>query len=126
MEPPFTIATDVERKFVRVTMRGLWTDAIVEAYDKAISATADRMAAAGCPRHELLALVDARAAGAQTGGLITAYRERFGVPTRQPRRLATLVSSALLKRQVERIAIPNQRIFDDEADAMAWLISPGD
>ncbi|WP_375428578.1 hypothetical protein [uncultured Sphingomonas sp.] len=122
----FIITTDPAKKLVHVVMKGFWISETVFAYDREIRAAADRMAAAGHPRHELLALVDAREAGVQTGELIFAYRERFGAPARQPRRVATIVSSALFKRQVERIAIPNQRIFDNEVDAMRWLLSPDD
>ena len=60
---------------------------------------------------------------AQTQDAVNSFRERFGDNRLAPRRLATLVSSALFKRQAERIGMGNQRMFTDEAEALAWLLS---
>ena len=124
--PGFTIETDPARRLIRVTMRGFWDEATVAAYDKEIQiAGAATMAAARCARHELLALVDARELAPQSQELLAKFRDRFLAPERQPKRNATLVSSALLKRQAERIAPPNQRIFEGEREheAMEWLLA---
>ena len=123
---PFEITTDPARCLLRVTMRGLWDVHTVEAYRRAALAAATNLIASGCDSGTILALVDAREAGAQQQDVVTAYRERMAGDDLAPRRLATIVSSALLKRQVERIAVPNQRLFTDEAEALAWLLDPAD
>ena len=122
----FEITTDPARYLFRVTMRGLWDLETIEAYRSAAHEAVERMIAAGCEHGSIVALVDAREGGPQQQSIVDAYRERLGGEDMTPRRLATLVSSALLKRQVERIAVPNQRLFTDEAAAMAWLLDPSD
>ena len=122
-DDPFVISADPARKLLRVTLQGFWDASTIEAYDKAIAAAGAHMAAAGCPLDQLLALVDTRGASAQSQDLIARYKDRFQDPRRHPHRLATVVSSALLKRQVERIGLPNQRIFADERDALEWVMS---
>ena len=122
----FDIAADVPRRLLQITARGLWDVDTVKAYKAALLAVIERMLAAGCPNGEMVALFDAREGGPQSQDVIAAFRAQLGQPDLVPRRLATLVGSALLKRQVERIAIPNQRVFTDEAEALAWLLSPPD
>ena len=118
----FEIAIDPERRLLRVTMRGLWDLDTIEDYRRAALAAASSMIASGCSSGAILALVDVRDGGAQQQDVVVAFRERMGGGDLAPRRLATLVTSALLKRQVERIAVPNQRLFTDESEAMAWLL----
>ncbi|QBM76582.1 hypothetical protein E2E30_12975 [Sphingomonas sp. AAP5] len=120
----FDINTDAARNLLRVTMRGHWTLDTVEAYKKAVLSAVSGMLAAGCRRGDVLAFVDARDLSAQSQDAVADYKASMDRDGLLPRRLATLVSSALFKRQVERIAIPNQRLFSDEASALAWLTSP--
>ena len=120
-DDPFTIATDAGRCLLRIAMRGSWTIDTVEGYRRAVLRAAEGMIAAGCAQDGILALVDARQGDVMQQDVVAAYRDRLSSDNLAPRRLATLVSSSLLKRQVERIAVPNQRLFTDESDAMAWL-----
>ena len=122
-DPSFAFACDPANKLLRVTMRGFWDGRTVARYDAAAVEAGKAMIAAGGPLSELLVLLDAREMGAQARHAITDYKDRFASPGRAPRRNATLVSSALFRRQVERIAMPNQRIFEDEAEALSWLRS---
>ena len=122
----FEITSDPARCFLRVTMRGNWDVETVEEYRQAVLATVTRMLAAGCASGAFLALVDARETGAQQQAVVAAYKDRLNTDGLSPRRLATLVSSALLKRLVERIAVANQRLFTDEAEALAWLFAPSE
>lgn len=118
---PFEIVAEPASKTMRITVRGFWETATLASYDTEVTKAAERMYAGGCRREEILVLFDARDASTQTQDLIASFKERFAAPDRQPRRIATLLSSALFKRQVERIAVPNQQIFDDETDALTWL-----
>lgn len=93
-------------------------------YDAKITRVASGMVASGCSLRDMVALTDVRDLSAQSQNLVAAYNKRFAAPERQPRRCATIVTSALFKRQVERIARPNQRIFGDEDEAMRWLFDP--
>ncbi|WP_174284824.1 hypothetical protein [Sphingomonas bacterium] len=122
----FDIATDAGRNFLTVSMRGHWTTETVNAYRKAVIAAVSGMLAAGTQRGDLLTLVDARDLNAQSQTVVADYKASMDRDGLVPRRLATLVSSALLKRQVDRIAIPNQRVFTEKTEAMAWLFAPAD
>ena len=122
--PGFTIDTDVGRRLIKIVMRGFWDEATIAAYDKALRvAGAQLMTDARCAVGDLIALVDARDLGAQSQNLLTEFKSRFDPPERRPRRTATLVSSALLKRQVERISPDSQRVFGSEREAMEWLLA---
>ncbi|MEG3143124.1 hypothetical protein U1839_00535 [Sphingomonas sp. RT2P30] len=121
--PQFEIIKESEHGLLRIVMRGHWDVAMVSQYKAALVEAVNAMIAAGCESGSLVALVDAREQGAQSQDVIADYKERLGGGDLAPRRLATLVSSALFKRQVERIAIGNQRLFTDEAEAIAWLLS---
>ena len=68
----------------------------------------------------VLPLADARQGGAQSQEVVAARRDEPATVAFTPRRLVTVVSSALLKRKVGRIGVANRRLFD-EADAMTWL-----
>lgn len=120
----FDIRIDAAQCLLRITLRGLWQADDVHAYRAALAEVSATLRAAGCPRGETIVLVDARANGPQSQDVITSYRSTMGGQDMAVRRLATLVTSALFKRQVERIAISNQQLFTDEADALAWLLSP--
>ena len=123
----FQIAIEPQKRLMRITLQGMWTVETVEAYRQAVIEAGTKMATLGCPVDEILALVDARAGGPQSQEVVAAWRDRIEAHgLAAPRRLASVVSSALLKRQVERIAVPNQRLFTEEAEALAWLLSPVD
>ena len=126
MTDHYDITIDPQRQLVIVTMRGHWDVETVRAYKRDILAAVDRLRSAGCAADQIIALVDIRDGGAQSQDVIAAYKDDLSEPDLMPRRLATLVSSALFRRQVERIAIPNQRLFTDEAEAFAWLLSTDD
>lgn len=121
-EANFTITMEPNKRLLQISMRGYWNEATLSAYDSKVREAAARMEAAGCPRNVILALVDTRGANVQSQQLLAEYRERFSQADRQPARLATVVSSMLFKLQVERVALPNQRIFHDHDVALDWLL----
>ncbi len=124
-EDRFRIVADPARKLLRIALLGHWDVAAVSRYKAALGNALATMRAAGCARGSVSALVDIRAAGPQSQDVVAAWSHELDTAAFSPRRLATLVTSALLKRQVDRIAIPNQRLFDNEDEAMAWLMSDG-
>ncbi|MGY2736978.1 hypothetical protein [Sphingomonas sp. UYP23] len=119
----FDIAIDAGRNLLHVTMRGHWTAETVDCYEQAVVAAVTEMLSAGCRHGNLLALVDARDLSAQSQDVIAEFKASMHREEMLPRRLATVLSSALFKRQVERIAIPNQRLFVEESEALRWLLS---
>ena len=122
-EANFTITMEPEKRLLRISIRGYWDETIVNAYDDKIREAGALMVSAGCPRNRILTLVDARGANVQSQELLEEYRKRFNQAYRQPERSATVVSSVLFKLQVERVALPNQRIFQDLDGALEWLLT---
>lgn len=117
----FRIAIDPSEHLLRITLRGHWDLTAVTRYRAALADAVASMRAAGCAPGSIAALVDAREGGPQSQEVVAAWREQLATTVFVPRRLATIVSSALLKRQVDRIGVANQKLFDNEADAVAWL-----
>ena len=125
-EEKFRIIADPKRHLLRIALMGHWEVADVLRYKAALGDAVQGMRTQGCPPGSIAAMVDTRLGGVQSQDVVAAWQKELGTVTPPPRRLATIVSSALLKRQVDRIAIANQRLFDNEDDAMAWLLSSED
>ena len=123
MAEKFDIVIEPQRGLLRIVMRGHWDVETVREYKAAVLGAVGKLRSAGCAPGDVVALVDIRDAGAQSQDVIGAYKDDWQDPGLIPRRLATVVTSALFKRQVERIAIPNQRFFTDEVEALSWLLS---
>ena len=123
ISPDFEIRTDPARKMMRIVLRGFWDEDTIARYDQALNKAGQEMTATGCALQDLLVFVDARALKTQARDLIASYQSRFGAADRQPRRIATITSNALQKLQAQRVAFANQRIFEDERQAMEWLLS---
>ncbi|WP_242140917.1 hypothetical protein [Sphingomonas sp. TREG-RG-20F-R18-01] len=119
----FDITTDASRSLLHVTMRGHWMTETVDRYEQAVGVAVAGILSAGCQRGSLLALVDARELNAQSQNVVAEFKARMHHGGLLPRRLATVLSSTLFKRQVERIAIPNQCLFVGDSDALSWLLS---
>lgn len=119
----FTITPVPANGMLRIVMRGHWTLDTVDEYKRAMLAAAGKLVAAGCKPDDIIALCDTREHGPQSQDVVARFKQMLGGDGFAPRRLATVTSSALLKRQVERIAVANQRLFTDEAEALAWLLS---
>lgn len=119
----FEIEPDPSQRLMRTTRRGHRGLGTVQAYQAALPEGGARMLAAGCTQGRMVALVDARAGGAQSQDVIAAYKADLG-DEMATRRAATLVTSALFNRQVKRIGISNQQLFTDEAEALTRLLSP--
>lgn len=122
----FEVSADTARGLLRITLRGLWNADDVRRYRSLLARMSEQLRAAGCPRGNTIVLVDARALGPQSQDMVAHYKASMGGDDMAVRRLATIVTSALFRRQVERIAIANQRVFNDESGALAWLLSSED
>lgn len=117
----FAISKDSAHCLLRIRMLGLWMIDTVEDYRRAVVRAAAGMAAAGYAQDDIPVLVDARHGNVMQQDGLPAYRDRTNADNLVPKRLATSVSSALLERQVERIAAPNRRLFAAEGEVSAWL-----
>ena len=122
-EPPFAIDIDVAQRFVRLTLVGMWTLAIVDAYVDALTQAFKDAATAGAAPGALRTLVDLRRHGIQQRDVAQEIEARLAQGAAQVQRLAVLVSgSALHAMQARRAgSLIQARVFVDEGEALAWL-----
>lgn len=119
----FDITYDAANELLRVTLRGNWELQTVRDYKAALKGFLDEIYSDNRPRGNALVLVDTREGGAQSQEVIAYYQQELGGGSFTPRRLATVVTSVLFKRQIERIGAENQQLFTDERAALYWLLS---
>ena len=124
MSGEYSITLHVARRHVEIVFTGLWSIETVDAYRREREATAAALAARGCPLATCTVLVDARGLIAQPLDSIAAFGRHIAGSPDQPRRSALIVASALFRMQNDRMAIPNQRVFEDRTAAMTWLTEP--
>lgn len=123
----FEISIDPSRKLLIVTFRGHWTVATTDSYAAARKVALADMAARGCQSGDLLILLDRREQGPQGQDVVARLQDIAAENNRHARRIAVLVSSALHKRQIDRINSDGQaHLFDSEPEALAWLMGATD
>lgn len=124
-EPAFTIDINIPQRFVRLTLVGMWTRSIVDAYVDALTRAVGEAAALGAARHALRILVDLRRHGIQQRDVAAEIESRLAQGAAQAERLAVLVSgSALHAMQARRAgSLIQARVFVDESEALAWLMA---
>ncbi|WP_010188665.1 hypothetical protein [Sphingomonas sp. PAMC 26605] len=119
----FDITIDAGRSLLPVTMRGQRTTETVDRYEQTVGVAVARLLSAGCRCGNLFVLADVRELNAQSQNVIADFKTRMHYEGLLPRRPLTQLSSTSFNRQLQRIAIPNQRLFVDESDAISWPLS---
>ncbi|MBB5714134.1 STAS/SEC14 domain-containing protein [Sphingomonas aerophila] len=111
---------DTQLRFLRITLRGFWTEAVLDRYEPIL---AQQMRANKLLGGETSILVDTRELQIQS--LAVAERQQAQLAELKPfhaTRCALLVPGALAKMQASRIGSPvDHKVFSDEDSAMAWL-----
>lgn len=121
-EKKIALQIDLERKILRVVCAGFWTVADVHDYDLRQRAALREMALQGCPGRQTSVLIDTTQQGAQAPEVIAELSNLLSSGTQETKRVAVVVSSALLARQSGRSG-PEHGVFYNEGEAMAWLLS---
>jgi hypothetical protein len=122
-DPLFLIEPDSARKLLRITQTGNWTMETVQRYAAALSdAVRHMMLVDGVKHGELITLIDMTSKGVLPREVADALG-RMVRPDSPSRRIAFVTSGALHRLQARRlVSDPRVRIFDREADALAWLM----
>ena len=122
-DPSFTIRIDAPRKYVEICLLGLWDDATAKRFDRELRRLLPALSAGGCPIGEQNTLFDSTGYAVQAQDVSTRLAGMAADTSIGSRRIAVLVSSTLSKLQTRRVA-PGYGVFDDRAEAMAWLFEP--
>lgn len=117
---PFVIEADASRHLLKITLRGSWDRLTVDQYREALLDAEKSMAPAG----DVLILIDARELHVQQQDVAERYKQIAIHKRFPPRKLAMIMSSALVTLQVRRIGSGRQRFFECEEDAKDWLFAP--
>ena len=118
----FTLRPDPARRMLEIVLDGRWTPETVEAYRVARAEVMRVLQRAGVALADLRVFVDARSLSAQSLEAVAAFGSMVAPSDLQPGRSALVLTSALVKLQIKRIAMPGQRLFSDEQKARAWLV----
>jgi hypothetical protein len=113
------------RKLLRIKFHGHWDLDTVDEYIMAREMAFSAMAAEGCPVRELLVLIDCSEQSAQSQDVVTKLQSMAMENKQRPRRFAVVVTSALYRRQLGRIAVPGvAEVFTSPEEALDWLSQP--
>lgn len=122
-DPDFTIQVDPARKYVEIVMRGYWGDATMRRFAGELRRLPPILAAGGCKIGEQNTLFDTTGYAVQSQEVLAQLGMLAADPSIGSRRIAVLVSSALITLQTRRIA-PGYGVFSDRDAALAWLFEP--
>ena len=122
-DPAFTIRIDAPRKYVEISMVGLWDDATAQRFERELRGLLPALPQGGCPIGEQITLFDTTDFPVQPQDVSTRLAGMAADRSIGSRRIAVLVSSTLSKLQTRRIA-PGYGVFDDREEAMRWLFEP--
>lgn len=119
----FSIEVDVARDLVRIQMAGFFSREDVTTF---IRARAAEHAKLRCGPNRHLTLNDIREMKIQPREAVDAFQEMMADPACHSRRLAFVTAPTLARAQLVRALAGRQaRLFQDPAEAEAWLLADG-
>ena len=123
MSASFSVTADPAGDLIRIRMAGFFTPENIAAFEEERS-RAHALLRCGPNRH--LTLNDVRELSIQPQDAVAAFQQMLADPAYRSRRLAFIVAPTLARGQLERALAgrPNTRLFEDAAEAEAWLLSP--
>ncbi|WP_293884058.1 hypothetical protein [Sphingomonas sp.] len=126
--PGYKIEVDTKNRLVRLTLTGFWDRATFDRYTEEIEGLAQEARRAGRARLDYRVLVDLRNHGVQSREVATSIEAGMIHNASPLQRHAVLISnSALHRSQVQRLgASTDTRLFENEEDALAWLLEVRD
>lgn len=118
-----TISFDLERRLIKVKLEGLCSLAELEAFSSELRSAILSFPDGG---RSMGTLYDFTGASIQTQEVVLAMRQLAEHPLMVHRRVAMHTAGVLARRQAERICEhrSNMRVFDDQEEAVAWLLAP--
>ena len=117
--PSYEFKVSPEARLLRITLRGQWTLAHVERYDRDRTAC---LVETGWRSGTFNCLIDLRGTGVQSQEVAAAQSKALAQMPIAPRQFAVLIESMLAKHQANRVSDHlRRRFFADESEALAWL-----
>lgn len=120
--PTYDIDADAAGEFLRLTLAGDWDRETAERYAVDVAAAVRGMLAAGVRHGQLRTLIDMRRKKVVPQEVVGMFAKMVQ-PDSPLKRIAMLPSGALHRLQAKRIADDRCALFDNEADARAWLFA---
>ncbi|WP_294297290.1 hypothetical protein [uncultured Sphingomonas sp.] len=120
VQPTYHIMPDVAGAFLRIDLAGDWDAEITARFTADVTKTLREMLAGGLRQGELRTLIDMRDKNILPRHLVAEFA-RLVRPDSPSKQIALVVSSALHRLQTKRVADERSRLFDTEAEALAWL-----
>ena len=120
----YRIEQDRARHLLRITLVGFWDEGTMAAYDRQVRQDMAAMKSqGGCQR----VLIDMTDFAIQKRAIAEGHAANLRAVKGAAMRVALVVPGALSKLQVARVASDTGHpVFDDEGDAMAWLMAASD
>jgi hypothetical protein len=118
-EEAFVVGLVLSEARLELILRGFWDVPTVARLGAALRSAKEALANAGFGGGAYVTLVDNSAFQVQGREVIEAL-SRLVIDERPPRRIAAVVTSALLRRQAQRVG-PDHSLFGTRAEALAWL-----
>jgi len=120
----FRITVDPSTHMVRQYLAGFFEAADVERFVEARNAAHEQLT---CGPNEHVTLVDVRDMKIQPQDIVQAFGSVLADPRYRSRKLAFVFALSLARMQLLRAAAGrNARLFNNEEDAQAWLLSEND
>ncbi len=119
-EAAFTAAIDRAARRLEFTLFGHWDLPTVARFRDAIQASVARLPALGIRPGEQVALFDTGGFAVQSANVLAELGNIAADRGVTSRRIALVLASALLTMQARR-AMPQIALFNDRAEAVAWL-----
>lgn len=118
MQGSYAIEIDVQRNLARMTLKGFFNPALLQAFVAERNALYARLS----PGHVTLA--DVREMQIQSQEMVDAFRRMLNDPKVQSRKLAFVTASSLARMQLIRAAEARvARLFESVEAAERWLMS---
>lgn len=118
-EEAFAIGVDLAEDRLELVLRGFWQVSTVSRLADVLRIAQHALGGIGHGRKGYVVLVDNSTFQVQRHDVVDAI-SRLVADEKPPRRIAVVVTSALLRRQALRVG-PDHRFFTTRSDALRWL-----
>lgn len=123
MSATFSIVCEPDRDLIRISMAGLFAPSDIAAF---LAARREAHAELRCAPNAHLTLNDVRGMKIQPQQAVAAFQDMLADSAYRSRRLAFVVAPTLARGQLARALAGRHdaALFEDPAEAEAWLLSP--
>lgn len=119
-DPYFAMYASPADKFAEIKLRGFWDEMILARFATEVRSLVRHLADNGCAAGTQTTLIDLSDHVVQSQQTLLGLAAMAADPSIGSRKIAVLLSSAMVKMQARRVA-PTYGLFATRAEALAWL-----